>query len=147
MSSVAEDNKNLVRRLYQEFWNEKDESIVDELYAADFVDHIPGLPPELLTGPVGLKRNAATMHTAFPDAHYTIDDILADGDKVVTRWTVQATHQGEMNGIPATGKRVTVTAMTIDRITDGKVVESWTIFDALGLMQQLGVVPSPGQGG
>jgi predicted ester cyclase len=73
--------------------------------------------------------------------------IVADGDKVVTRWTVQATHQGELNGIPATGKRVTVTAMTIDRITDGKVIESWTIFDALGLMQQLGVVPSPGQGG
>ena len=139
--AVMEANKNLVRRVFQEFWNEQNEALVDELYAAGFVDHIPGLPPEFLSGPEGLKRNAASLRAAFPDAHFTIDDILADGDKVVTRWTVRGTHQGEMNGIPPTGRHVTVTAMSIDQIVGEKVVESWTIYDARGLLQQLGVIP------
>ena len=143
--SGVEDNKNLIRRLFQEFWNGKNESIADELIAADSVDHVPGRPPEVPGGPEGFKLWASIVHTAFPDSHYTIDDKLAEGDKVVTRWTTQGTHRGAMMGVPATGRRVTVTAMSIDRIADGQVVESWTIFDALGMLQQIGAIPAPDQ--
>ena len=137
MSSM-EDNKNLVRRLFQEFWNGKNLAIADE-----FIDHIPGRPAELPAGPEGFKLWGSALHAAYPDTHYTIDDMLAEGDKVVSRWTAHGTHQGVLMGIPATGKQVTVTGITIDRIVDDQVVESWSIFDALGMLQQLGVVLLP----
>jgi predicted ester cyclase len=146
MSSM-EDNKNLVRRLFQEFWNGKNLTLADEFIAASFLDHVPGRPAELPAGPEGFKLFGSAFHAAYPAAHYTIEDLLADGDKVMTRWTVHATHQGDLMGIAATGKRVTVTGITIDQIVDGQVIKSWTIFDALGMLQQLGVVPLPGEHG
>jgi steroid delta-isomerase-like uncharacterized protein len=81
---------------------------------------------------------------AFPDVHFTIDEQIAEGDKVVTRWTGHGTHKGELAGIPATGKSATVTGMGVDRIVNGKIVESWGIFDQFGMMQQLGVIPAAG---
>ena len=90
-----------------------------------------------------LWASTSTKNAAYPDTHYTIDDMLAEGDKVVSRWTAHGTHQGVLMGIPATGKQVTVTGITIDRIVDDQVVESWSIFDALGMLQQLGVVLLP----
>ena len=83
--------------------------------------------------------------TAFPDMRITIEDQVAEGDKVVTRWTASGTHQGDLMGIDPTGRRATVTGITIDRISGGKVEETWTNFDAMGMMQQLGVIPSPEQ--
>ena len=80
--------------------------------------------------------------SAFPDVHFTIEDLFAAGDKVVSRWTARGTHKGELMGIPATGKQVEVTGMDIDQVSGGKIVGSWNSWDALGLMQQLGVVPS-----
>ena len=80
---------------------------------------------------------------AFPDIHFTIDEQIAGGDKVATRWTAQGTHKGELVGIPATGKSSTVTGIAVDRIVNGKIAESWGIFDRFGMMQQLGVIPVP----
>ena len=84
---------------------------------------------------------------AFPDVHFTIDDLIAEGERVVIRWTVTGTHKGELQGIAPTGKHVTVTGMVMSRFVKGKVEEDWINFDALGLLQQLGVVPAPGQTG
>jgi predicted ester cyclase len=85
--------------------------------------------------------------TAFPDLHLTIEDLIAEGDKVVDRQTARGTHQGTFMGIPPTGKQITVTAMNISRIVGGKIVEHWVELDTLGMLQQLGVVPMPGQAG
>jgi len=94
-------------------------------------------------GPAGVKELIAGYRAAFPDIHVTIEDQIADGDLVVSRWSAKGTHQGELMGIPATGKHATVTGITIDRIADGLIVESWNNWDTLGLMQQLGAIPAP----
>jgi steroid delta-isomerase-like uncharacterized protein len=131
-----------MRRYFEEAWNQGNLAVLDELVAPDYVNHdpfVPGLPP----GPEGLKPIFAGLRAAFADLHYTIDDQLADGDKVATRWTMRGTHTGELMGIPATGKAVTVSGIQIERIVDGKIVEHWRKSDDLGLMQQLGVIPAP----
>ncbi len=110
MSSM-EDNKNLVRRLFQEFWNGRNLAIADKFIAASFLDHVPGRPAELPAGPEGFKLWGSALHAAYPDTHYTIDDMLAEGDKVVSHWTAHGTHQGVLMGIPATAKQVTVTGI------------------------------------
>lgn len=94
----------------------------------------------------GFKQHVVGTRAGFPDAQFTIDDEIAEGDKVVNHWTFCGTHQGEFAGIPSTGKAVTMTGMGIVRIADGKVAEIWDEFDALGLLRQLGVIPTPGQG-
>ena len=142
---MSEQNKALERRLIEEAWNKGNLAVVDELVAPNFVDHTapPGLPP----GAEGHKAFIKMYREAFPDAHVTIHDILADGDKVIYRWTGSGTHQGTLFGIPATGKKMSVDGITIDRFSESKLVESWNMFDQMGMMQQLGVIPSPGQGG
>ena len=115
---------------------------IDEYYAADVVNH--GAPPDLPPGREGVKVQAGTFTSAFPDADTTIEDQVAEGDRVVIRWSSKGIHTGEFFGIPATGKQVTVTGIVIERIAGGKVAEIWAEFDQMGLMQQLGVVPPPG---
>ena len=139
---MSEQNKALERRFVEEVWNKGNLALIDELVAPNFVDHTapPGLPP----GAEGVKAFVKMYRDAFPDAQVTIHDILAEGDKVVYRWTGSGTHQGTLFGIPATGKKMSVDGMTIDRISGGKFVESWNILDQLGMMQQLGVIPKPG---
>ena len=141
---MSEQNKAIERRLTEEVWNKGNLAVVDELVAPNFVDHNapPGLPP----GAEGQKAFIKMYREAFPDAHVTIHDLLADGDKVISRWTGSDTHHGTLFGIPATGKKVSIEGITIDRFSGNKIVESWNIFDQLGMMQQLGVIPSPGQG-
>lgn len=138
---MSEENKAVSRSVIEECFNKGNLALADELYTADYIDHnaLPGMP----NGPEGFKQTAAMYRAAFPDIHITIEDQLAEGDKVVTRWTGSGTHQGELMGIPPTGKQVTVTGIGIDRIANGKIVEHWEIFDQLGMMQQLGVIPSP----
>ena len=138
---MSEENKAVIRRFYEEVWNEKNLDAIDELIAADHVDHTlpPGLPP----GREGVKAFVSMYLSAFPDTKMTIEDIVAEGDKVVTRWTATATHTGELMGIPATGKQVTVTGLDINRYSGGKSVEHWGKFDQMGMMQQLGVIPAP----
>jgi steroid delta-isomerase-like uncharacterized protein len=141
----AEDNKALSRRLFREFWDQKNLAVADELLAADHTDHTPGSPPGLPPGPEGIKQFASVYFTAFPDLRVTIEDQVAEGERVVTRWTSYGTNSGSLFGMPATNRSATITGITIDRFAGGKIVETWTNFDNLGMLQQLGVVPAPGQ--
>ncbi len=135
------ENKEIARRYGAEVWGRGDAAAVDALFAADVVDHnaFPGQPP----GVEGVKQIVALFRAAFPDLQITNEEILADGDRAVLRWNAQGTHQGELAGIPATGKRVRMTGIDILRIADGKVVERWGEYNSLELMQQLGVIPAP----
>jgi steroid delta-isomerase-like uncharacterized protein len=137
----TEFNKSILRRYFDEAWNKGRLEVLNEIIAASYVNHdpfVPGLPP----GPEGLKLIFAGLRAAFSDLHYTIEDLITEGDKVVTRWTMRGTHTGELMGIPPSGTHVTVGGIQIERIVDGKIVEHWRKSDELGLMQQLGVVPS-----
>jgi steroid delta-isomerase-like uncharacterized protein len=141
---MSEENKAVVQRfneLIDEFWRTGDADVFDEVLAPEFVYHSPGAPPDL----GGFKQLLPMFRAAFPDMRGTVEDLIAEGDKVVDRMTFQATHQGELMGIPPTGNTVTVTEMHISRIAEGKIVERWGQTDMLGMMQQLGVVPSPGE--
>ena len=140
---LSETNKAVVRRFFEEVWNKGKLNVLDEIIAKDHVSSGPGSLPGLPTGPEGSKQFVTVYRNAFPDVHFTIDDQLAEGDQVVTRWTGHGTHQGELAGIPATGKSSTVTGININRIVNGKIAESWGIFDQFGMMQQLGVIPTP----
>lgn len=141
MSSEA--NKRILRRFFEELFNTGDLSVADEIVALDYVNHntIPGEP----YGREGLKAFVTLLRTAFPDIHFTIDDQLAEGDKVATRLHFTGTHQGDFAGVPATGKSVNVTAINVQRVANGQIQETWLDWDALGLMQQLGAVPAPHQ--
>ncbi len=140
----AQDNKANASRFFEEFWDQKNLAVADELMAANHVDHTPGSPPGLPPGPAGFKQFGSVYFTAFPDLHTTIDDQVAEGEMVVTRWTSHGTNTGSLFGMPATNKSATITGITISRIVDGKAVETWTNFDNLGMLQQLGVIPSMG---
>ena len=139
---MSEQNKKLVRRAVDEVWNRGDYSRMDEYVAGDIVIHATD-PANEIHGYEGIKQFYSMLHTAFPDIHFTIEDQFAEGDRVVTRWSSQATHQGDFQGIPATGKNVRVSGIDIDRFVAGKVVECWPAVDELGLLQQLDVVPRP----
>ena len=138
---MSADNKALVRRLLEESFNSGNSAVADELVAADFVDHnpLPGLPPTA----EGFKQSFAVIRAAMPDMTYTIEDVIAEGDKVVVRWTTSGTNTGEMLGMPATGKKATVTGIDIFRVQDGKLAEFWLSWDQLGMLQQLGMIPPP----
>jgi predicted ester cyclase len=140
----AEDNKAIARRFFKEFWDQKNLAAADQLMAASHVDHTPGSPPGLPPGPEGFKLFGSAYFTAFPDLRITIDDQVGEGDMVVTRWTSHGSNTGSLFGMPATNKSATITGITISRIVDGKAVETWTNFDNLGMLQQLGVIPSMG---
>ena len=140
---TEEENKALNRRFVEEVINQGNTDAIDELIDPGVVDH--AAPPGFPTGREGAKQFFAMMRSAFPDLHLTIEDMIAEGDKVVMRSTWSGTHQGEFMGVPATGRRVTVGGIDISRCADGRMVEHWEQFDALGLMQQLGVVPPPEQ--
>ncbi len=137
----AETNKAVSRRFLEEVFGKGKLNVLDEIIASDHVNSGPGTLPGLTPGPEGSKQFVTMYRKAFPDVHFTIDEQIAEGDKVVTRWTGHGTHKGELLGIPATGKSATVTGIAVDRIVNGKIVESWGIFDQFGMMQQLGVIP------
>ncbi len=137
---MSQDNKTLVRRVVEDVYNQGNLAAIDDYVAADFVIHAPS---EDIHGPAGARQFVAGLRKAFPDFHITIEDQIADGDRVVTRWTAEGTHLGEFQGIPPTGKHGTMTGIDIDRVVDGKVVECWVNEDDLGLLQQLGVIPVP----
>ena len=140
---MSTENKTIARRVAEEGFGRGQLEVFDELVAEDFVNHDESVPPDLPPGREGLKVLAQGYLTAFPDLDFTIEDQIAEGDEVVSRWSASGTHQGELMGIPATGKQARVTGITIDRIQGGKIVETWTSWDRLGLLQQLGVVPEP----
>jgi len=145
-SSTArlEKNKAIVRRLFDET-SKGNWAISNELLVPDYVWHQPGMPK-----PLTREESEQFMRTflaAFPDRRLTIEDMIAEGDKVVTRYTGRGTHKGDFQGIPATGKEVSFTAISIARISKAKVVEEWEEWDALGFMLQLGAIPPIGEAG
>jgi len=135
----VEKNKALVRRLVEAL-NTQNWAVLDEVMAPDYVDHyaLPGQKP----GREGYKEAFINTPNAFPDFQFTIEDMIAEGDKVVVRMTFSGTQRGEFAGIPATNKRVTYTHIRILRIVRGKFVEDWGFSDRLGALQQIGFVPS-----
>jgi steroid delta-isomerase-like uncharacterized protein len=136
----AEENKAVVRRLFEDVISKGDFALADDLVAADFVSH--NLRPGQGQGREGFKQGLATIRAAFPDWQSTVEEMIAEGDKIAARWTVRGTHQGSFAGIPATGKRITMTEIGILRVGVGKVVEFWGVADELGMMQQLGIIPA-----
>ena len=140
---LTEDNKALMRRFIEEVFNKRNLAAIDELIAPNHIDHAAaavGLP----VGPEGSRQAIGMMLTAFPDMHVTIEDMIAEGDKVVFRMTLRGPQQGAFGSIPPTGKQVAVSTIDIVRIEGGKIAEEWGIDDMLGMLQQLGVVPSMG---
>ena len=138
----AEDNKALVRRFVDEVQSGGNTDLIDEICSPEFVNHSapPGLPADC----EGIKIVTAMFRGAFPDSYFSVEDMIAEGDEVVTRKTFHGTHEGEFMGIPPSGRTVNVTLIDVVRISDGQVVEHWSVGDNLGMMQQLGVVSQPG---
>ena len=135
-------NKEIVRRLVEGVWTDRNLAVIDELIAPDYVGHDP-TQPEPIRGREGFRQFVDMYQSAYEDARVTIDDLIAEGDLVVTRWTGRGTHTGELMGIAPTGKEVTVSGITISRLANGKIAEDWELMDALGMMVQLGAVPQP----
>ena len=137
--------KALERRLYEECNKGKAAAlaVVDELCAIDIVYHSSS--GRDIRGIKGYKQHVSEFYGAFPDLHFTIDDMVVEGDKVAVRLTATGTHKGEFRGIAPTNKKVTVWEIQIDRVAGGKFVEGWSRYDTLGLMQQLGLIPTPGK--
>ena len=140
---LEEKNKELVIRLTEDFWNAKDITAADQFYSPDLVTHSPYAPDGNIDS---FKKQSIEDFAAFPDLHIAIDDLVAEGDKVVKFWTLHGTHKQEWIGIPATGKKVVVTGMEIFRFENEKIAETWEIMDLLGMLQQLGVIPPLDEG-
>ena len=138
----VEENKAIACRWIEEVWSRGNLAAIDELFATDFVFSYPtaGAEPDR----EGYKQTVTEMFGPLADVHCTVEDIVAEGDKVAVRWTWSGTHKGELMGIAPTGKQVTLTGISILRIVGGKIVEEWGEMDNLGFMEQLGVFPPPG---
>jgi steroid delta-isomerase-like uncharacterized protein len=141
----VEENKTTMRRYFSVF-EEGNIDLLDELLAPDYVNHTPATP-DLPTGPEGVKGVVSMFLGGMPDLRVVVEDMIAEGDKVVTRYTLEGTHEGELFGIPPTGQRLSIKSMTVERVSDGKIRDHWRVTDNLDMMQQLGVVPGPGQVG
>jgi steroid delta-isomerase-like uncharacterized protein len=137
----TEENKALVRRVWEEAFNKRNLAVADELLAQNSVNHEAPAGP-LHGGPEDLKQIISRLTSAFPDHHTIIEDMIAEGDKVMIRTTFSGTHQGPFMGIPPTGKRFSLQQIHVVRIVDGKATEHWGVFDNLSMMQQLGVIPA-----
>lgn len=136
-------NKELARRFFEEVWNQGEEEAIDRYVAAD----ARGNDPDFGTGREAFRAQWRKWRAAFPDLHFEIVDLVAEGDKVVTRWVLTGTHQGEFLGIAPTGRRIRVEGMSLDRIENGQIKEGFDGWDALGLRQQLGAMPAEAPSG
>lgn len=136
---MSAQEKVIVRRYFEEILDGGNLDLVDEIFDPQYVLHDPNAPEEV-RGLEGAKQFVGVFRSAFPDIAHTIEDQIAEGDKVVTRLRARATHKGELMGLPPTGEEVTVEGISIWRIANGKIKECWFNYDALGLMRQLGVI-------
>jgi steroid delta-isomerase-like uncharacterized protein len=136
---MATGNKEIVRRALEDSW--QDPAVFDELISSDYVGHDPALP-EPLRGPQGAKDNFKQYSDAFEGAQITVVDQIAEGDAVATRWQGRGRHTGELMGVPPTGKEVVVEGLNLTRLRDGKIIEEWSNWDTLGMLQQIGAIPS-----
>lgn len=138
----TEQNKSIVRRWIEEGWNRHNLNVIDEVYAPDFVQHEP--EPQMVNSREALKQYVGSYLTAFSDLQLSIEDLIAEGDKVAWRFVSNGTHSGPFMGMPATGKKGVITGLVIFRLENSRIAEAWVNIDALGLLQQLGVIPMPG---
>ena len=141
---MSEQNKTNVRRLFEEVWNKGHVPVADELFTPTYTHH-DSSSPDLGRGPESEKKRVTLYRNAFPDIRFTVEDIIAEGETVVARWSCRGTHKGDLNGIAPTGKQFNITGVSITRFTNGKMSEGFVNWDALGLMQQLGAVPELGK--
>ena len=142
----VDDHKRLVRRWFEELWNQGNAAVADEIIAPNYTVQDPGTPGR--TGGIAGEQQAVAMYrTVFPDLHFTIEDLVAEGDRCVARWTARGTQLAPLPGIPPTGTQVTVTGISFSRLANGRIVEHWLNWDTLGMLQQLGAIPAPGQAG
>jgi predicted ester cyclase len=137
---MSENQKAVVRRVFEEVWNLGNVRVLDEYLAPTFVCH-DRLAPDCGPGLEGEKKRTLLYRAALPDLRVTLEDVIADDESVVVRWTSRGTHQGELAGIAPTGKQVEFSGITIVRFVEDKIAEAWISWDALGLLEQLGVVP------
>ncbi|WP_049907621.1 ester cyclase [Haloferax elongans] len=143
MAATEETNKQLVRRSNDEIWGDGNLDIIEGYVADDYVEH-NAASPQTIHGPEGYKENVQIVRSAFPDLEVTTEDVIAEDDKVVTRYTLRGTHEGELMGIEPTGKTIEVQGISIGRFEDETVVEGWSVIDMMSMMQQLGIVETPG---
>ena len=139
IKSIQERNKNLIRLATEEIYNKGNYKHIDEVVSSDFIIHSLN-PDREIRGYEGVRNFVISLRTAFPDIKFTITDQFAEGDKVVTHFIAEGTHQGNFQGIPPTGKSFKVSSIDIDHIRNGKVSECWSNMDELSLLQQLGVL-------
>ncbi len=137
--SVEEENKAKQRLVFEEALNKGNMAVIDEVIATNYVAQSP---QGIIRGPEGMKQGFTNLRAAFPDIHFTVEDMIAEGDKVVSRVTTRGTHKGEFMGIVPTGKKIEISGIIITRWVDGKEVEAWEVIDMLGMMHQLGIIPS-----
>jgi steroid delta-isomerase-like uncharacterized protein len=140
---MSDARKQAARRFLDEVFNAGRFEAADELLAANVVDHDPALPDGHVTGIDAVKELVSGYRAAFPDIHMSVQEQVAEGDKVTTRWQAVGTHDGDFWGMEPTGKQATVTGITIDRFEGDRIAESWTNWDTFGLMVQLGAIPTP----
>ncbi|HBY96195.1 MAG TPA: ester cyclase [Chloroflexi bacterium] len=139
---AVERNLARIANFFDEVWNWGNLAVVDQNVADDFSYHDPA-NPWVAPGPPGVTDLVLTYRTAFPDLRFVLEDVIAEGDKVVVRWRAEGTHEGNLRHIPATGTRVSTTGITIFCLVGGKIAEAWTNYDMLGLLSELGVVSTP----
>ena len=140
-AAEVDQNKRLVRRLYDELFFKWNFAVVDELISPDFIGH--EMPPGMPHGPEGIRQFYGGIRAGLPDVQLTVEDMIAERDRVVVRWRARATHRGVFLGVPATGKAVSFTGVAIYRLSKGKIVERWVEVDLLGLSQQLHATSAP----
>ena len=140
---MSKENIALIHRWFEEVWNKGRAEAIEEMFAADGIAYGLGEAGIDVHGPAAFKPFFERLRGAFPELKITIEDTLAEGDKVAARWSATMTHQGDHLGIAATGRKAAVTGMSIVRIRDGKIVEAWNNWDMLGLMQQIGAIAPP----
>lgn len=146
MSDTA-SNKAIVLQFYEEAWNKQNLSIVDKTHAPGWRHADPSNPTDIIGGPEGNKARLREVMKAFPDVHFKIEDVVAENEKVVVRFTLSGTHKGDFAGQKATDKRVSIDGIIIHRLENDKIIEDWVVRDTLSLLQQIGVIPMPGQRG
>ena len=142
---MSEQNKAIVRRWFEEVWNQGREATVDELLAANGVAHGLGDTEQDVRGPAQFKPFAANLRGALPDLHISVDDLVAEGDRVAVRITLTGTHTGHGLGVAPTGRKVTIQGIIILRILNGQLIEGWNSYDQLGLLRQIGALPGLGE--
>jgi len=131
-------------RRFWDVWEQGNIDLLDELLSPDYINHNLAAP-DLPTGPEGVKAVVSMFRSAMPDLKVVVEDMIADGDKVATRYALEGTHEGQLFGVPPTGKRLSIKSITVERVADSKIREHWRVTDELGMMRQLNVFGAPGE--